>query len=117
MATIDVTRVQAEGRTHRYTWANIGQGDTPSSMSIPGAADKSIQFTGTFSGATVTVQGSNEASPSNWAILTDAQGNSLSFTDVGLESVTEMTTHIRLSVTGGDVSTDVTAILLARSTM
>lgn len=116
MSTL-VTRRDGEGRTVRHTWASLLQSETGVSVSIPGAADRSIQITGTFGGASVGVQGSLEAVAANWSTLTDAQGNALTFTSAGLEAVSEVVTHIRPAVTGGDGTTDLAVTLLSRSTM
>lgn len=68
---------------------------------------------GTFGGATVTLQGSLDGT--NWATLTDAQGNAISVTSAALEAVTELVRYIRPVVTGGS-GTDVTVLLLMRVT-
>ena len=118
MATIENTRTQGMGRTHRFVWVAMAAGDDGAQATIPGAADRVVQVIGTLDGAQVIIEGSCERTPSanGWAQLTDLQGNSIAFTSPGIEYATENTTHIRPRIVGGGVSTDVTVILLARRT-
>jgi hypothetical protein len=74
-------------------------------VEMPGHSDRSVQVVGTFgSGGTVDIEGSNDGS--TWAILTDPQGNALSFTAAGLEAVAELTRYIRPNVSAGDGTSD-----------
>jgi hypothetical protein len=110
-------REEAEGRTYRHTWTGLLQSETGDSVSMPGAADRTVQAIGTFGGTSIAFQGSLEKTPTNWFPLTDLQGNAITFTSAGGELVTEMTTHIRPVLTGGDGSTTITVTMLSRSTM
>lgn len=74
--------------------------------------DKSAQVTGTFGGATVQIEGSNNGA--DWATLTDPQGNSLSFTGPKIEMVAEATYLVRPKVTGGDGTTSINVHLLIK---
>lgn len=112
MATVDPTFVDGEGRTTIATWV-LGAGDDGYPVRYAGAADRTVQIVGTFGGATVTLQGSLDGT--NWATLTDAQGNAISVTSAALEAVTELVRYIRPVVTGGS-GTDVTVLLLMRVT-
>jgi hypothetical protein len=116
MATISVVRSEGEGRTTRFTWI-MATGDTGEAVSIPGAADKTVQYTGTFSGSTLIIEGSLAAlDTGTYATLTDPQGNAISVTAAGLEAITEQTTWVRPRITGG-TATAITITLLCRSTM
>jgi len=98
---------------HVITWTGLTNGDTGSSIEMPGSSDRSIQFSGTFgAGGTIQAQGSNDGS--NWIVLTDLQGNSISKTSASIEMITEVTRHIRVEVTAGDGTTDLTATLLLK---
>lgn len=81
-------------------WPNLTTGDTGTPMPHSQYTDKSVQVVGTFGGATVVIQGSNDDGV-NWTTLTDPQGNALSFSAAGLEMVSEATGLIRPSVSGG----------------
>lgn len=74
--------------------------------------DKSAQVTGTFGGATLQIEGSNDGA--NWATLTDPQGNALSFTTAKIEMVAEATAQIRPKITGGDGTTNLNVHLLIK---
>jgi hypothetical protein len=88
-------------------------------VALAGSADRCIQFSGVFGGATVVLQGSNHAAPdpdtdTDWFVLSDAQGNAISRTDVGGEQVLELTRWIRPKLTGGGGTTAISARLLMR---
>ena len=117
MATQPAAKTNSFGRTIRYTWSNLAQGDDGIPISIPGAADRSVQVTGTFNGASVIIEGTLEETPINYFTLTDMQGNPISFSAVGGELISEMVTHIRPRISGGGASTDLVVILLNRATM
>ena len=88
--------------------------DNGASISFSEWADRSVQVTGTFgSGGTLKFQGSND-SGQTWADLTDPQGNAISFTSAGLETVTEITELARPYVSAGDGSTDLDVFILCR---
>jgi len=100
---------------HAILWETLTNGDSGSSIEMPGSAIRSVQVTGTFgAGGTVVIQGSNDGS--NWVTLNDIEGNALSLTAAGIESIQEVTRYIRPSVTAGDGTTDldVTLVLVRR---
>lgn len=91
-------------------WA-LGTADTGVAVQMTDFADRSIQVAGTFGGATVVVEGSNDGS--NWTTLRDPQGVALSFTSAGLKQILELTMYTRVSSSGG-TGTSVTATLVGR---
>jgi hypothetical protein len=100
---------------HTIVWVALANGDSGDPLEMPGSADRSIQFTGTFgAGGTVIVEGSNEITPTNWVNLRDPQGTALSFTAAGLKAVLEVTRWIRPRVTGGDGTTAIVATMCVR---
>jgi hypothetical protein len=93
-------------------WDNITTADTCEPLQAAQYTDKSVQVFGTFGvGGAVAFQGSNDGA--NWAVLTDPQGNPLSFTSAKIEMVSEATMLVRPVVTG-DGSTSLTVLLLAK---
>jgi hypothetical protein len=93
-------------------WDNITTADTCAPLQSAQYTDKSVQVFGTFGvGGTATLQGSNDGT--NWATLTDPQGNPLSMTSAKIEMVSEATVFVRPVVTG-DGSTSITVLLLAK---
>lgn len=93
--------------TVAYAFTSNETGDT---VELP-VGDRSVQMVGTWNGATVSVQGSNDGT--NWAALTDGLGNSLALTADGIKQVCEITRYIRAKVTSGSV-TSVAVTILAR---
>lgn len=116
MSTItpSVTRIDDGGVRGVYmaVWASMGAADTGASVALGGGYDRSVQIAGTFDGATVTLQGSNDGS--NWATLTDPQGNGIAVTAATIEAVTELTRYVRAITTGGGASSSLTVSLLIR---
>jgi hypothetical protein len=96
------------------TWSGLLNGDTGEQVSLTDFPDRTVQIVGTFgAGGAVNFEGSNDGT--NWAILTDPQGNAITKTSAAIESVTETPRYVRPSVTAGDGSTDLSVILFART--
>ena len=118
MATITHTEAFFKNETtgHMYdtmviTWETMGNADTGTSSSVPEYSDKTVQITGTFGGATVTLQGSND--DTNWTTLTDIQGTALAVTAADISLVAENPLYVRAITTGG-TGTDVDVIIAAK---
>lgn len=79
-------------------------------------ADKCIHAFGTFGGATIRVQGSNEAVPDNGVNLSDPTGTAIGLTAAGLKGILECPRWLRVVAVGGDGTTDITAILFSKAT-
>lgn len=101
-----------------YQWGPMANGDVGApAVGAPGFPDRAMQVFGTFGvGGSVAAEGSNEATPANWAPLTDPQGNTIAVTSAGVKTVTEATSSFRPHVTGGDGTTSVTVIVFFRNT-
>lgn len=117
MATITPARIDAAmSRAFITEWAAIpanSDGEPKAGAQHAGQfSDKSVQVSGAFDGATVTIEGTNNGT--TWEILTDAQGNPLSFTSNGLAIVAEATWKIRPVVSGGGVSTAINVHVLMK---
>lgn len=77
------------------------------------AGDMCVQVAGTFGGATVLVQGSNDGT--NYATLNDPQGNALSIaTTAKIEQLLEAPRFLKLSSSGGGGTTDLDVTIFAR---
>jgi len=95
------------------TWAGLLNGDDGAPVEIVGYADRSIQFSGTFgAGGTIQVEGSNNGTA--WHILTNPQGDDIQETSGALQAIMELPRFIRPRVSGGDGTTNLQAILLAK---
>lgn len=62
-------------------------------------ATGSVQVSGTFGGATVVLQGSNDGT--TYATLKDSQGSDLSFTSAGYGEFSSGAAFIKPSISGG----------------
>jgi predicted amidohydrolase len=100
------------------SWTPLTNADADGqAFEMPGWADKSVHVFGSFGGATIAIQGSNEVVPTNWSTLREASGapatDQLSFTALDIKQVLEVTRWIRPLLTGGAASS-VTVLLLIR---
>ncbi len=119
MATRSVVRTQI-GPAHRFVWTGLRNGDDGEVISIPGAADVTVQMivVAAGTGDTLIFEGTLEELPAtNFFTLRDGGDNLISFTGADGEAVAPIAAGMRPSVTAGDATTNLTAILLARSTM
>lgn len=95
------------------TWAGLSNGDTGQPLEMPGWADRSVQVFGTFgSGGNLRLQGSNDGT--NWAVLTDPQGNDINITAAKIEQVMEVVRYMRPLVTAGTGVSLTVSILVRR---
>lgn len=103
-------------QVRRAVWTGLATGDDGQPIDWSAYADRSVQVFGTFGGATVTLQGSNDEgpTPTNWNTLTDLQGNAIAFTAAGLEMISEGTLWVRPAVTAGAASGITVQMMLRR---
>lgn len=116
MANITPTSVEKSGDTTLTTWEAITTTDhTGDGFSNPGAPDRTVQAFGTWDGATLIIEGSNDGT--NWSQCYDAAGDLFSLTADGIKALRENPLFIRprLSVVGS--SADVDVLMLSRSMM
>lgn len=106
MATILSTRIQTKNtRAFVTRWTPLAAGDDGEAVEFSQYTDRSVQVTGTFgAGGSVVIEGSNDGG-SNWATLTDPQGNPLTINSAKIELVSEAVAQVRPRVTGGDGTT------------
>lgn len=106
-ATItDVSSVGMPGSAYLVTWTPLTQTNADgAAVTLPAWTDRSVQIVGTFGTATVVLEGSNDGT--NWATLTDPQGNAISTTSAKLEQVEEATRYFRANSSGGNGATSV----------
>lgn len=101
-----------------FTWANATNGDTftqASMHSIEGAV-AAVHVTGTFGGATVSLQGTLRGSPHapNWTTITDTSGSRIETTVQVLREFSTAVPFIKPEITGGS-GTNVTIVVAVRS--
>lgn len=113
MAAIKPSALSLPGfgdRGQVVTWTPVTESDTCLPFENPGRSDRSVQVEGTFGGATITIEGSNDGT--NWHTLHDGSGTALTFTSADLRQVLEVTRYIRAKTASGSGSS-VTVTLLA----
>jgi len=82
------------------TWTGMTTGDVGAGVPIAYAADLTGQVTGTFGGATITWQGSNDNT--NWHPMTLQSGTgNMAFTAASVHTANENPAWVRPAVTGG----------------
>jgi len=111
MATVSFTNDQ-HVTTAQIAWADIATGDTMVAYEISDQAGLagSVQFAGTFGGATVTLTGSNDGT--NFVTLVDQTGASMSVTAAGLAEFSTACRYIKPGISGGTGdAVDVTVVL------
>jgi hypothetical protein len=104
MATIPHTAVQLpiladlDGVRLRK-WEGLANGDVGEQIILTRFNDRTVSIDGTFSGATVNIQGSNDGT--NWYNMYDVFGNSIAATVGKLITLTEVPLYVRPSVSAG----------------
>jgi hypothetical protein len=98
MATISSTSIVTSDHQFTASWA-LGNADTGLGVDMHRWADRTVQVVGTFGGATVLIEGSNDNS--NWLTLNDSSGAALSFTATGMKVILENPLYVRASSSGG----------------
>lgn len=115
MATIQHTGTAITRGILKTIWTPLAGTDDGTLESPVRYPDKTVQVTGTFDSATVTMQGSNDGA--SFFTLKDAQGNDVALSSGGATaaSLIENPQYIRPLVSGGGGSTALTVTLVGRS--
>jgi hypothetical protein len=113
MATITPTRNAIEYGTEIVSWTGLSTADTGTAIFANKTSGISgfMQVTGTFGGATIVLQGSNDNT--NWVTLKDVTASNLSFSAAGGADFSTAAAYIRPSSSGG-TGDDVTVTLTLR---
>jgi hypothetical protein len=89
------------------TWAAMPNGEVGTPVELGNFADRSVQITGVFGvGGNLRIEGSINGT--DYAPLTDPQGNALDFTTPKIEAISELVRYVRPRVTAGDGTTSIT---------
>ncbi len=94
-----VTNSYPERGVAATRWSGMAGAETGAAGGSARWRQKSIQVFGTFGGATVVLQGSNDGT--NWAGLTKDGTAAVSFTAAGIATVWEDTLYVRPVTSGG----------------
>jgi hypothetical protein len=113
MATIIPTTVEEQIRAAAYRWTDYSTADTSTPIKVQnmqGLAG-SVQVTGTFGGATIAIQVSNDGS--NYATLKDSAGIDISLTAAGMSEFSTAALYLKPTSSGG-TSDNVTVTVVLR---
>ena len=102
MATINpvVTAVgRGDGSTLLVTWTGLTNADSCQPVSYPEYSDRSMHVSGTFSGASVAVRGSNNGT--TYAPLNDPTRTVIAMTTETIQAVLENTVYVQPVATAG----------------
>lgn len=102
------TQLTGIGTGSLVSWTPVATGDTGAPAENYSFSDRSVQVTGTFGGATCTIEGSNDGV--NYSALTDTAGVALTFAAAGIKQVLQVTRYIRPSVAAGAGSLTITLL-------
>jgi hypothetical protein len=94
------------------TWTGLLSDDDGAPVRLAVYSDRSVQVTGNFGGASVTIGGSNDGE--TYHALSDLSGEPLTLTAGALKQVVELPVFIKPRVFGGDGSTNIKVILSGR---
>lgn len=111
MATIQHVHDDLAQKTVEILWETMGDDDVGSGVALGSYDELTVHVTGTFGGATVTIEGSPDDSA--WVTMPDLNGTLLSLTAASVEKVGPAPKFIRPQTAGGS-GTDVDVRLVAR---
>lgn len=94
------------------TWSPLQADDDGVPVRLAVYSDRSIQVTGTFGGASVTIGGSNDGI--TYHALSSTDGQALTLTAAALKQIVELPIWIKPRIFGGDGTTNLTVILSGR---
>jgi hypothetical protein len=94
-------------------WANVGNLDTIVAAEYPDLSDKTVHVYGTFGGATVTIEGSNNGGAS-FTGLNDPSSTAISITAEKMKQILENPQQIRPTFTGGGGTQSLSVAMLIK---
>lgn len=103
------------GATEKVIWEGITNADALGAAHAPfqsRASIATVQFAGTFDGATATLQGSNDGT--NWVTLRDTAQLDVSITEDDYAEISTAFLYLRPFTSGGGASQNLNCLLLAR---
>lgn len=109
-----IADIHSRTDTKLVTWSGLITGDTATPVEMPDWPDMTVQIAGTFNGGTsVSLQGSNDGT--NYAALTDPQGNAITKTAAAIESVTEAPRYIKPTIASGSADSIAVTLLCRKA--
>ena len=113
MPTIVPTTVEEQVRAAAYRWTGYSTADDAVPVKIQNMQGLAgaVQVTGTFGGATIALQVSNDNT--NFVTLKDAVGSNITFTAAGMAEFSTAALYIKPTSSGGTAD-DVTVTVVLR---
>lgn len=113
MATISPVVNLSVTDAPRYIWEALATGDTINALKLSGigARRAAVQVIGTFGGATVKIQTSNDGT--NFHDIKDIHNTAVSTTSAAIIEITSAALYIKPAIAGGTAD-DVDVILFMR---
>ena len=113
MATITPTTVEQQIQAAAYRWTDYSTSDasTPIKVQNMQGLAGAVQVTGTFGGATITLQVSNDST--NFVTLKDSAGTDISLTASGMREFSTAALYLKPTSSGG-TSDNVTVTVILR---
>ena len=98
----------------RYIWEALATGDTINALKLSGegAERASVQVTGTFDGATVKIQTSNDGT--NFYDIKDIHNTAVSTSAAAIFEFTSAAVYVAPNISGGNGNSDVDVTLYMR---
>lgn len=119
MATIPYQKIRTpiDGRIKLFRWVGMAAGDVGQPLVAADFNDKTVRVAGDFDGASLVAEGSlipETEVDADFDQLVDPQGNPISFSVKGIETVLENVYLFRPRVAGGGAGVALTVYLLVR---
>jgi hypothetical protein len=113
MATVSPAVNLSISDAPRYIWEALATGDTINALKLSGAGARraAVQIFGTFGGATIKIQTSNDGT--NFYDIKDIHNTAVSTTSAAIFEITSAALYIKPVISGG-TSDDVDVILHMR---
>lgn len=94
------------------TWTGLQADDDGEPVRLAVYSDRSIQITGEFDGASITIGGSNNGV--TYHALTSTDSVILTLTEAALKQIVELPVYLKPRVFGGGAATNLTVIMAGR---
>ena len=109
------------GHATAVVWPAVTENDICGPIQMQPYSDRSVHAFGTFGGASVAVQGTNEATNDaslivSFVALHDAQGTAIAFTTAKIDPIAELCNWMKPVITGG-AGQSLTVAILCRSVL
>ena len=82
------------------TWEEMTESDTAETFEKPRQSDVCVHVQGTFAGGTISIEGSNSLT-GTFLVLKDMEGQDLTFTEAGINTVRDNVQYIRPKTPAG----------------